>query len=389
MRLCEQLQYSDLLDKAAASDDSLERLTYVATFAISCYTVAERTGKPFNPILGETFEYVDDKRDGFKFLGEQVSHHPPIGACHCENNNWKFWESQCLKSKFTGNSLDCSVVGSNNVLIKSTGEHFKWEAVKTAVHNIILGTVWIDHYGETTILNKKTLEKAVVNFKPCGWFSKGWHEISGEVFDAQGIASISLVGKWNESIYAKALSKYAERLKADEDSPMHSPQKEPGTKKEEKKQKKEKKKAEQERKKEAKQYRKALKKKLLADEAIWIHTYKPLPAEKLGVKYSVDWTEHTLEVIALPENMRPILPPTDSRLRADRLALEKGDAKTAATEKFALEDKQREDRKKREKAGTEWSPKWFKISKDVDGQEYYEYLGGYWEERAKRIEKAS
>jgi len=96
-----------------------------------------------------------------------------------------------------------------------------------------------------------------------------------------------------------------------------------------------------------------------------------------------------LEVIALPENMRPILPPTDSRLRADRLALEKGDAKTAATEKFALEEKQREDRKKREKAGTEWSPKWFKISKDVDGQEYYEYLGGYWEERAKRIEKAS
>jgi len=195
------------------------------------------------------------------FLGEQVSHHPPIGACHCENNNWKFWESQCLKSKFTGNSLDCSVVGSNNVLIKSTGEHFKWEAVKTAVHNIILGTIWIDHYGETTITNKKTSEKAVVNFKPCGWFSKGWHEISGEVFDAQGNPSISLVGKWNESIYAKALSKYAERLKADEDSPMHSPQKEPGTKKEEKKQKKEKKKAEQERKKEAKQYRKALKKK--------------------------------------------------------------------------------------------------------------------------------
>jgi len=395
MRLCEQLQYSDLLDKAAGSEDSLERLTYIATFAITCYAVAERTGKPFNPILGETFEYVDEKRDDFKFLGEQVSHHPPIGACHCENNQWKFWEAQCLKSKFTGNSLDCSVVGSNNVLIKSTGEHFKWEAVKTAVHNIILGTLWLDHYGETIVLNKKTGEKAVINFKPCGWFSKGWHEVTGDVFDAQGHACISLVGKWNESIHAKALSKYAERLKAekDEDSPINSPgqktESSSGTKKEDKKQKKEKKKAEQERKKEAKQFRKALKKKLLADEAIWTHTYKALSPEKLGVKYLVDWTEHTLEVVALPENMRPILPPTDSRVRPDRLALEKGDAKTAASEKNTLEEKQREERKRREKSGIEWTPKWFKLSVDSDGQDFYEYVGGYWEERTKRIEDAS
>jgi len=375
MRLCEQLQYSELLDKAAACDDSLERLTYVSTFAISCYSVAERTGKPFNPILGETYEYVDDKRDGFKFLAEQVSHHPPIGACHCENNNWIFWEAQCLKSKFTGNSLDCSVVGSNNVLIKSTGEHFKWEAVRTCVHNIIFGTLWLDHYGETIVLNKKTGDKAIINFKPYGWFGKGWHEISGELFDAQGNACISLMGKWNESIYAKALSKYEERLKneKDDDTPISSPTSNL-PKKKEKKQKKEEKKA---RKKETRAFKKQLKKKLLTDEPLWIHTYKPLPAEKLGVKYLVDWTEHTLEIVALSDSLKTILPPTDSRLRSDRIALEKGDVKTAASEKFALEERQREERKKREKTGVEWTPKWFKLSKDSDGQDYYEYLGGY------------
>jgi len=387
MRLCEQLQYSDLLDKAAACEDSVQRLTYISTFAITCYSVAERTGKPFNPILGETYEYIDEKRDGFRFLAEQVSHHPPIGACHCETNSWIFWEAQCLKSRFTGNSLDCSVVGSNNVLIKSTGEHFKWEAVKTAVHNVIIGTVWIDHYGETIIWNKKTGEKAVVNFKPCGWFSKGWHEISAEIFDTQATPCISLAGKWNESIFAKALLKYAERLNAekDDDSPAVTPP--PSSKEEKKKQKKEKKKIEQERKRDKKQWKKQLKKKLLTDEAIWTHTIQALPLEKLGVKYLVNWTEHTLEIAAFPDSMKPLLAPTDSRIRPDRLALEKGDVKTAKAEKYALEEKQREDKRKREKTGLEWTPKWFKVAKDEDGQEFWEFLGGFWEERAKREEE--
>lgn len=252
MRLCEQMQYSDLLDKAAACEDSLERLLYVTAFSITCYTVAERTGKPFNPLLGETYEYVDESRDNFQFLSEQVSHHPPIGACHCETNQWKFWQSQCLKTKFTGNSLDCYVVGNNNVLIKSTGEHFKWEAIRTCVHNLIVGTMWIDHYGECPVINKKTGEIAKLNFKPCGWFSKGWHEVSGEVYDAKGNACISLIGKWNEVLHAKALSKYAERLNSEDDEPT-PPTTSPATpmsKKEEKKlEKKEKKRKEETRRK--------------------------------------------------------------------------------------------------------------------------------------------
>jgi len=251
--------------------------------------------------------------------------------------------------------------------------------------------MWIDHYGETVITNKKTGEKATLNFKACGWFSKGWHEITGEIIDAKGTPCMSLVGKWNESLYAKALAKYAERLKAegDDDSPTVTPlvtSPVPKSKKEEKKQKKEKKKQEAERKKEAKQFRKQLKKRLLDDEAIWLHTIKALSPEKLGCKYLVDWTEHTLKIVALTEEMKSYLPPTDSRLRADRYALEKGDAKAAAAAKHEIEEKQREERRKREKLGQEWTPKWFKLSKDSDGQDFYEFLDGYWEERQKRID---
>jgi len=41
--------------------------------------------KPFNPILGETFEMVTEK---VKFVAEQVSHHPPITAFQYEGKGF-------------------------------------------------------------------------------------------------------------------------------------------------------------------------------------------------------------------------------------------------------------------------------------------------------------
>jgi oxysterol-binding protein 1 len=52
-RLTEDFEYSELLDKAAQCKTVCEQLAYVAAFTISSYsTTANRTGKPFNPLLG-------------------------------------------------------------------------------------------------------------------------------------------------------------------------------------------------------------------------------------------------------------------------------------------------------------------------------------------------
>ncbi len=42
------------------------------------------TKKPFNPLLGETFDYYDPITK-FKLVVEQVSHHPPISAFYGEH----------------------------------------------------------------------------------------------------------------------------------------------------------------------------------------------------------------------------------------------------------------------------------------------------------------
>ena len=71
-RITEELEYSNLLDSASQCDDQWEQMAYVAAFTISAYsTTATRTNKPFNPLLGETYECdrLDDY--GWRSISEQ------------------------------------------------------------------------------------------------------------------------------------------------------------------------------------------------------------------------------------------------------------------------------------------------------------------------------
>lgn len=69
-RLAEQMEYSETLDSANATDDLGLAMSYVMAFAVSIYAgTINRTKKPFNPLLGETYELVDEKK-GFRFISE-------------------------------------------------------------------------------------------------------------------------------------------------------------------------------------------------------------------------------------------------------------------------------------------------------------------------------
>jgi hypothetical protein len=80
-RQCEELEYSELLDKASEQTSSMKRLLYITAFAISGYASSQyRIGrKPFNPVLAETYECIRPDK-GFRFLAEKVSHHPNVMA---------------------------------------------------------------------------------------------------------------------------------------------------------------------------------------------------------------------------------------------------------------------------------------------------------------------
>jgi len=81
----------------------MRRLALVAAFQITMFTSVERsTSKPFNPLLGETFELVNDK---FQFLTEQVSHHPPINAVYCKGKDFVYHTTHNTITKFSAKSL--------------------------------------------------------------------------------------------------------------------------------------------------------------------------------------------------------------------------------------------------------------------------------------------
>ena len=74
-----------------------------------------RNSKPFNPLLGETWEY---KHDDFKIITEQVSHHPPISAIYAESPNFQYQCNSNVKTIFWGKSIEIQPLGIKKLLLK-------------------------------------------------------------------------------------------------------------------------------------------------------------------------------------------------------------------------------------------------------------------------------
>ncbi|XP_048367624.1 oxysterol-binding protein-related protein 3 isoform X3 [Sphaerodactylus townsendi] len=303
-RLCEELEYSELLDKAARTHNLIERMVYVAAFAISAYASSYyRAGsKPFNPVLGETYECIREDK-GFQFFSEQVSHHPPISACHAESENFVFWQDIRWKNKFWGKSMEIVPVGTTHVILPAFRDHYEWNKVTSCIHNILSGQRWIEHYGEIIIknLNDPTFH-CKLTFVKAKYWNHNVHEIEGSVLDKNGKIVHRLFGKWHESIYGGTPS-----------SPT----------------------------------------------CIW--RASPMPKD---YEQWYGFTQFALELNELDPVTRPMLPPTDSRFRPDQRLLEEGNIEAAEVQKQRVEQLQRDRRKVLEENNIEHQPRFFRKSAD-------------------------
>jgi hypothetical protein len=79
----ETVEYHDLLHKAVLESDPQMRLALVTVYlAARPSSLPGRLQKPFNSLLGETYELITED---YKCMVEQISHHPPITSYHCES----------------------------------------------------------------------------------------------------------------------------------------------------------------------------------------------------------------------------------------------------------------------------------------------------------------
>ncbi|XP_078429764.1 OSBP(oxysterol binding protein)-related protein 1C [Wolffia australiana] len=322
----EDLEYSFLLDRAyewGKKGNSLMRILNVAAFATSGYSSTEgRNCKPFNPLLGETFEaeYPDK---GIRFLSEKVSHHPMVVACHCEGKGWRFWGDSDLKSKFWGRSIQLDPVGVLTLEFDD-GEIFRWSKVTTSIYNLILGKLYCDHYGTMRIQGNKDYS-CKLKFKEQSIIDRNPHQVQGIVQDRYGKTVATLIGKWDESIqYVMGDCSSKSKLSSE----------------------------------------------LLANAPV---LWKRARQSQHPTRYNL--TRFAITMNELTPGLKEKLPPTDSRLRPDQRCLENGEYETANAEKLRLEQRQRQARKMQERG---WKPRWFAKDK---GEETYRYVGGYWEAR--------
>ncbi|KAH8025539.1 hypothetical protein HPB51_009479 [Rhipicephalus microplus] len=211
-RISENMEYSHLLVQADEATDPIDRIELVTAFAVSALSSnLERLSKPFNPLLGETYELVRDDV-GFRMVCEQVSHHPPVSAFHAESPHFKVHGSVYPKLKFWGKSIEIKPEGHLTVDLLSHGESYTWTNVNCCIHNIIVGKLWFEQYGVMEIVCQKSGLTSSLTFKQAGWFYKDLHRIEGFIFDKQKSRLRFLYGKWTDYLKAAPVAEYEEYM---------------------------------------------------------------------------------------------------------------------------------------------------------------------------------
>ncbi|XP_041754078.1 oxysterol-binding protein 2 isoform X2 [Coregonus clupeaformis] len=351
-RLTEDLEYSDLLDRAARCESSLEQMCLVAAFSVSSYsTTIHRTAKPFNPLLGETYEL--DRLDdfGYRSICEQVSHHPPAAAHHVTSQRgWTLWQEITIDSKFRGKYISVMPLGCIHLQFHSSGNHYVWGKVTSTVHNIIVGKLWIDQSGDIEIVNHRTKDTCHLKFVPYSYFSRDLpRKVTGVVADSEGTAHHILSGTWDEKMESAKIVESSRGCGGSEGK--------------------------------QKTVYQTLQPKLL-----WKKYPLPENAENM----------HFFSSLALTLNEpEEGVAPTDSRLRPDQRLMEAGLWDEANVHKQRLEERQRLERRKREAQATQaleegqdfegFQPLWFeRRTDDSTGESTYVYRGGYWESKDRQ-----
>ncbi|XP_037115932.1 oxysterol-binding protein 2 isoform X2 [Syngnathus acus] len=351
-RLTEDLEYHELLDKAARCDSSLEQMCLVAAFSVSSYsTTVHRTAKPFNPLLGETYELDRLEEFGYRSLCEQVSHHPPSAAHHViSQRGWTLWQEITIASKFRGKYLSIMPLGAIHLQFHASGNHYVWRKVTSTVHNIIVGKLWIDQSGDIEIVNHRTKETCQLKFSPYSYFSREVpRKVTGVVADSVGQAHYILSGTWDEKIESAKIVQSSRGGSGSEG-----------------------------------------KQKTI---------YQTLSPKLLWKKYSLPENAENMyyfSALALTLNeSEDGVGLTDSRLRPDQRLMEEGRWDEANSEKQRLEEKQRAVRRRREAEASDaldegreyecYQPLWFQQRRDsVTGETNFVYKGGYWEAKERQ-----
>ena len=326
---CEKFLYSDLLEKASEETISNEKkIIYIIGFiAGELSQNINRYLKPFNPILGETFEYYNnDKR--YRYFSEQVSHNPAISAYVGESKNFCYYGDTRFKNsyKFFKGAMEIKFTNKTHVIFKKTNDKFVFNKPIVYLVDLMSGTPKYDYDGVIYIedVNNKDI-KGEVKFIE-GKKNDNDINIEGNIYKGGNIV-YKVKGNWRHHLYY-----YTKKDESDKN-------------------------------------------------IIWnIH-------DDPSLKNTLDnyvLPNYSLNLNYINDDLKRILPKTDSRLRPDQREYENGNIEEATKLRKIIEDNQRNRHKKFDEDKIIYEPVYFSNLYSQDSSDFvYMFNGNYFNERIK------
>ncbi|MEW5319702.1 MAG: hypothetical protein WDW38_010840 [Sanguina aurantia] len=199
-RVTQNWEYQGLLIAAANCTDPADRLRYVVAFACSGLCRQVSFHKPFNPILGETYQAT--YANGVEVYCEQISHHPPVSSWQVyepageeldtisvqaiwfvtpsrstDAFGFVFYGNGNWVAGIKGNSVKGRQTGTNCIHFGSDGANVSYELPGLTVKGVLWGERVLKYGGEMVFQDDKnglTCELTIDAQAPPKSFLSGW-----------------------------------------------------------------------------------------------------------------------------------------------------------------------------------------------------------------------
>ena len=189
-----------------------DRLVAIMKWFFSAYHVKPAGAKkPFNPVLGESFEcyFAKGTENEIHYFSEQVSHHPPISVLTAVHTPSKvtltcgFYPKAKLITLNTGASI---IDGRVEIRIPSSTNSTDADEVWVLnlpsgyIGGLLTGTMRVEAGGDIKIASDSSQFSASFSFERKPWLGGDYDVIKGAIHKAGTVTVRTIEGKWSEQV---------------------------------------------------------------------------------------------------------------------------------------------------------------------------------------------
>ena len=336
-RECERFIFCSFLDKASEEKKPEMKFALISAFITAEMSMSiGRILKPMIPLVGETFEYVDNNLH-YRFFAEEVQRMPGhISAFIVEGKKWKYWGDNRNTASFRFFSGAYGVDFGNKIHLELVNEDkenkidkFLYNRPSTLLKGILTNKLHYDYNGEINI----TSPDYPNIFCKIEYISDYTEEgiIKGEIVKGENIDNGDIIykigGNWKKEIYI-----------TDSDDNNKNV----------------------------------------------LFTVNEEEFFKNSVeKYIIP--EYCCNLNYLPDELKEIIPVSDTRNRPDQKEYEIGSTEKSQELKAIIEEMQVYKQDILDKSNKEHQPIYFTNEYNEDSKDFvYMYKGGYWEDRKNK-----